>query len=1531
MLHFVRHHDGSAKGDGYFATQLSFFKYIHHAFKTQGHLAFLVAFLPWAAHATLDAPTNFRTDPADFSDLDLPVGAVAYQFRWTDNATSEMGYQVEVSRDGVNYQLEKTLLANAQGYDRAIVPWTSNRWYRIRAVNATEVSAYAGPILARGYMPPTRLGGSTSDPAHMALTWATAGGYIDGYTVQQDTTTNFSGANLRQYYVPGKSSTSYQINFNYAPGTIYYFRVVSTNSAVGNGTSDAMNKPAAYLACAPNGPPTPPIFVSQHMDNNPNEALILFDKDSLNETSWSLQYSTNAGGNWYSVPVVWTEGTRYTVTHSGLAPGVFYSYRLAAVNANGSSSYATWSFTPPANPPPGNTVWYVDGSAAGNSDGASWANAWTSLGAINWSALKPGHTVYVSGGVYTNCLVTFANGAYGNPIVIKTATNAPHNGRVVIYGQIAWKSSYVTIDGALDDSYAPAQAEDVPNNINLEVIARGDASSGVFPYVCVGAVGTWMEIHNAGNPLSGEGEGDGLTVTPGYLGPTNSVFAYLWIHDNYGSIITESRAAGFFGYAGVTFHHILGENCHNNFLMGEGSYDLHDCLLRDWKSPGVAHPDGIQGGISNVRMWNNRLQNSCSSGSMFYPDLSGDQANFAMVNNVFSGDQVNCQVSISSVPQTMTLSNMVIAGNTFYGLSTVNFNVVNNGTPNRFLKAWIVENNLFISGNNCSSAAGAFSTGGCMYNPSDVVFDHNIICGPGKLMFYRTNNSVLAGVNLFPNAEAFNSWSTSYKYNSSATPVVFNVANNDFRLLGADTAARHAGADLSALAAQVPGITADLLGTPRPRGAPWDIGAYQYNATYSVSNTSPGLVMQLNFENDFYSRTNKYAADASGNGRDGLRFGRSASMTNYPTPVLSYDGSVAAEFHFYPNDVQAGQPQYFTGDYIAVTNLNGIRSLTKMTAAAWVKYYEGVNNANATIFSSGHNELGNWRMGRDGYARTMFTISPDGVSLIPDNRFLAFPDDGITNQWHHYAVTWDGSTHTAIAYFDGLPCATNTTDAANVQALTFGPAYLGIGCWTFNEDPWIFPVASGGPDNHPNNGWLHGAMDDLRLYNRALAPFEIQAEFGGTGGPANYTLQVAASGGGQGTVASSPAGIICGTACAGTFTAGTVVTLTATPDGASLFTGWSGAASGANPSCTITLTNNATVTASFAPRDVVAPAVAILTPASASTAAGNVRLSATASDNYGVAEVQFMVDGGNVGPRLLSSPYAFTWQTTSVSNGIHTLTAVARDTAGNSTVSAPVDVTVANSDLVLHFDFETNFSGGVVRDVSNYGNHGIRYSLAHWPTNVAGIAGQGAFFPGRANPAYIAVTNWNGIEILTNGAVSIWAQFTTNSYDGSTLVDAGDLGHPNSWRLGRDQSANVRFLVFDGNGTPQVKVNFPDDSMYNGQTATYATAKWHQYAVTWDGLNITGYYDGLPISTNSLGVPFLRITAGGHWMAIGCRQRDGTPQWGDDAYPSTGWMGGSIDELRMYSRALSGQFVGAIYRNNSRLAPPVGLRVVTSP
>jgi hypothetical protein len=96
--------------------------------------------------------------------------------------------------------------------------------------------------------------------------------------------------------------------------------------------------------------------------------------------------------------------------------------------------------------------------------------------------------------------------------------------------------------------------------------------------------------------------------------------------------------------------------------------------------------------------------------------------------------------------------------------------------------------------------------------------------------------------------------------------------------------------------------------------------------------------------------------------------------------------------------------------------------------------------------------------------------------------------------------------------------------------------------------------------------------------------------------------------------------------------------------------------------------------------DATPPVVSITAPAAGSTVSGSsVTVNATATDNVGVVGLQFKLDGASLGGEDVTSPYSITWNTTQLANGSHTLTAVARDAAGNSTASAPVVVTVSNA------------------------------------------------------------------------------------------------------------------------------------------------------------------------------------------------------------------------------------------------------------
>src|SRR5439155_13781468 len=99
----------------------------------------------------------------------------------------------------------------------------------------------------------------------------------------------------------------------------------------------------------------------------------------------------------------------------------------------------------------------------------------------------------------------------------------------------------------------------------------------------------------------------------------------------------------------------------------------------------------------------------------------------------------------------------------------------------------------------------------------------------------------------------------------------------------------------------------------------------------------------------------------------------------------------------------------------------------------------------------------------------------------------------------------------------------------------------------------------------------------------------------------------------------------------------------------------------------------------FNAADTTSPTVSITAPANGAPVSGTISVTANASDNVGVAGVQFKLDGANLGTEDTAVPYSRTWDTTAAANGsTHTLTAVARDAAGNTATSDPVTVTISN-------------------------------------------------------------------------------------------------------------------------------------------------------------------------------------------------------------------------------------------------------------
>jgi hypothetical protein len=107
-------------------------------------------------------------------------------------------------------------------------------------------------------------------------------------------------------------------------------------------------------------------------------------------------------------------------------------------------------------------------------------------------------------------------------------------------------------------------------------------------------------------------------------------------------------------------------------------------------------------------------------------------------------------------------------------------------------------------------------------------------------------------------------------------------------------------------------------------------------------------------------------------------------------------------------------------------------------------------------------------------------------------------------------------------------------------------------------------------------------------------------------------------------------------------------------------------------STTTTTTATTTTTTLPPPPDTTAPATSITSPTDGATVSGAVTVTADATDDVGVSNVDLLVDGAVVASDQ-TAPYSFTWNAV---EGAHTLQTSASDAAANVGTSTVVNVTV---------------------------------------------------------------------------------------------------------------------------------------------------------------------------------------------------------------------------------------------------------------
>jgi hypothetical protein len=475
------------------------------------------------------------------------------------------------------------------------------------------------------------------------------------------------------------------------------------------------------------------------------------------------------------------------------------------------------------------------------------------------------------------------------------------------------------------------------------------------------------------------------------------------------------------------------------------------------------------------------------------------------------------------------------------------------------------------------------------------------------------------------------------------------------------------------------------------------------------------------------------------------------------------------------------------------------------------------------------------------------------------------------NQFTHIACTWDGTS--IKLYINGVlnTSATQTiTPAANTSAL-----YLG--------------QYGGSVDQ------MLGALDEVRIYNRALTATEIQSDMNTPLEPDTIAPTVTITNPLDGNTVSGNVAITADAqdniTVSGVQFFVDSIAVDAEDTTSPYSINWDTLTASNTPhtitaqahdgSGNVTMSAPVNVTVDNPPPvlDTTAPTVSITSPTASSTVSGLISISANATDNIGVAGVQFLVDGVNLGAEDTASPYTVSWNTATVSNANHQIIARARDAAGNVATSSPISVVVSNSNLVAAYSFNEG-SGTTVNDLSGKGNIGTTASTT-WVTT--GKFGGALSFNGTNS--LVNITDSNSLDLTNGMTLEAW-------------VNPSNLTGWKTFLTKENSTNNLAYSLSANNNTSGAANQRPVSRIRIGtvtQTVTGTTKlalnTWAHVATTYDGATLRLYVNSVQVS--SLAVTG-NMAATTNLLRIG-----GSPALGAQYFT------GLIDEVRIYNRALT--------------------------
>jgi hypothetical protein len=219
--------------------------------------------------------------------------------------------------------------------------------------------------------------------------------------------------------------------------------------------------------------------------------------------------------------------------------------------------------------------------------------------------------------------------------------------------------------------------------------------------------------------------------------------------------------------------------------------------------------------------------------------------------------------------------------------------------------------------------------------------------------------------------------------------------------------------------------------------------------------------------------------------------------------------------------------------------------------------------------------------------------------------------------------------------------------------------------------------------------------------------------------------------------------------------------------------------------------------------------------------------------------------------------------------------------------------------LVGWWTFDSGYvTGSQVRDKSLYANHGTLTSMSKVQGKIGQALSSNASWSAISASQYVAVPDSASLRLGSTLTISAWFKTSGNAAGEMSILRKDTLNNaPNRYLWGLLMNTNNTVSAEYYNGT----------DFFSTSAGAYGDNQWHHAVETINGTTITLYIDGIAQTpttiTGSQNAPDgeLDIAADGPWGPGGVNARGYN-------------FNGSIDDVRIYSRALSASEIKALYQ-----------------